>query len=98
MKAFDYFKGCSLILVPDNLKSRVQKPCRYEAELNPTFREFAKHYGLAAVPTRTYKPKDKAKVEVGVQVAQRWILAKLRNNYFTQFKTLMKPFFHYLKP
>ena len=54
----------------------MQKACRYEAELNPTYREFAKHYGLAVVPTRTYKPKDKAKVEVGVQVAQRWILAK----------------------
>jgi transposase len=81
-KAFDYFGGSSLILVPDNLKSAIQKTCRYEPDLNPTYREFAKHYGVAVIPARPYKPKDKSKVEVGVQVAQRWILAKLRKRTF----------------
>ena len=97
MKAFDYFRGCSLILVPDNLKSGVQKACRYEAELNPTYREFAKHYGLAVVPTRTYKPKDKAKVEVGVQVAQRWILAKLRKQLFYSIQDINEAIFPLLE-
>jgi len=82
IKAFQFFKGTSHILVPDNLKSGVNKACRYEPDLNPTYREFAKYYGVAVIPARAYKPKDKAKVEVGVQVAQRWILAKLRKNIF----------------
>lgn len=82
IKAFDYFKGTSLILVPDNLRSAVQKTCRYEPDLNPTYREFAKHYGVAVIPARAYKPKDKAKVEVAVQIAQRWILAKIRKFTF----------------
>ena len=81
-KAFDYFGGTSLILVPDNLKSAVQKTCRYEPDLNPTYREFAKYYGVAIIPARPYKPKDKSKVEVAVQIAQRWILAKLRKRTF----------------
>jgi transposase len=60
----------------------VKHPCRYEPELNPTYREMAEHYGLAVLPARPYKPRDKAKVEAGVQVAQRWIVAALRHTRF----------------
>jgi transposase len=56
----------------------VTLPCRYEPELNPTYQELAVHYGTAVIPARVRKPRDKPKVEVGVQVVERWILARLR--------------------
>jgi len=70
------------VLVPDNLKSGVSKACRYEPELNPTYADMAEHYGCAVVPARPRKPRDKAKVEAGVLIAQRWILAVLRKRTF----------------
>lgn len=82
VRAFEYFGGVSRIIVPDNLKAGVTKPCRYEPDINPTYHEMAVHYGTVIIPTRVRKPKDKAKVEVGVQIAERWILAALRNRTF----------------
>ena len=70
------------MLVPDNLKSGVRDPCYYEPELNPTYAEMAEHYGCAVLPTRPRKPRDKAKAETGVLIAQRWILAVLRQHTF----------------
>ena len=70
------------IVIPDNTKTGVKHPCRYEPELNATYRELAEHYSFAVIPARPYKPRDKAKVEAGVQVAQRWILAALRHRKF----------------
>ncbi|MDF1556499.1 MAG: IS21 family transposase, partial [Deferrisomatales bacterium] len=67
---------------PDNLRSATTKACRYEPELNPTYQDFARHYGVAVIPARVRKPRDKAKVEVSVQVAERWILARLRDRQF----------------
>ena len=69
-------------IVSDNLKSGISKACFYEPTVNRTYAEMATHYGTAIIPARPYKPRDKAKVEVGVQVAQRWILARLRNRRF----------------
>jgi transposase len=80
--ALEFFGGAPQAAVPDNTKTGVKHPCRYEPELNPTYREMAEHYGMAVLPTRPYKPRDKAKVEVGVQVAQRWIVAALRHHKF----------------
>ena len=80
--AFEYFGGVSKIVVPDNLKAGVTKSCRYEPDINPTYHDMAVHYGTVIIPTRVRKPKDKAKVEVGVQIAERWILAALRNRTF----------------
>jgi len=68
--------------VPDNLRSGVTKAHRYEPDINPSYRDLAEHYGVAVLPARSRKPKDKAKVEVGVQVVERWILAVLRNRQF----------------
>ena len=82
VRAFSYFGGVPEIVVPDNLKSGVTSPCRYEPDVNKTYNDLAVHYGVAVVPARVRKPKDKAKVEVGVQVVQRWILACLRNQTF----------------
>lgn len=80
--AFDYFGGVPTLLIPDNLKSGVTKACRYEPDINPTYADMASHYGIAVIPTRPRKPKDKAKVEVAVQVVERWILARLRHYQF----------------
>ena len=81
-RGLEYFGCVPEILVPDQLRSAVKKPDWSEPEINETFAEMAQHYGAAIVPARPGKPKDKAKVEVGVQVAQRWILARLRNRRF----------------
>jgi len=69
-------------IVPDNLKAGVLKANWYEPGLNPTYQDFATHYGTAILPARPRRPRDKAKVEVGVQVVERWILARLRNQRF----------------
>jgi hypothetical protein len=82
LRAFEFFQGVPEIVVPDNLKSGVTRSCRYEPGVNITYEEMAGHYGVAVVPARPYKPRDKAKVEVGVQIAQRWILAALRKQTF----------------
>ena len=82
VRAFSFLGGVPEIVVPDNLKAGVKHPCRYEPEINPTYQDLAQHYGTAVIPTRVRKPKDKAKVEVAVQVVERWILARLRNRTF----------------
>lgn len=82
VQTFEYFGGVPQIVVPDNLKSGVTKSCRYEPDINPTYHDMAIHYGTVIIPTRVRKPRDKAKSEVGVQIAERWILAALRNRTF----------------
>ena len=82
VRAFAFFGGVPALLVPDNLKAAVTEANRYESLLNQTYQEMANHYGAAILPTRPRKPKDKAKVEVAVQIAERWILAVLRNRTF----------------
>lgn len=82
MRAFEYFGGVPSICVPDNLKAGVTRPCFYEPDLNPTYQEMAEHYDTVVLPTRTRKPRDKAKVENGVLQAERWILAPLRKQTF----------------
>ena len=81
-RAFEYFGCVPRVLVPDNLKSGVSKACKYEPELNPTYADMAEHYGCAVLPARPYRAKDKAKVEVGVLIVKRWILAVLRHRTF----------------
>jgi transposase len=81
-RAFAFFEGVTAITVSDNLKSGIIKACFYEPEVNRTYEGMAKHYGTVIVPARPYKPRDKAKVEVAVQVATRWVIAKLRNRTF----------------
>jgi transposase len=82
VRAFRYFACVPRMLVPDNLKSGVNDPCFYEPDLNPTYAEMAEHYGCAVLPARPRRPRDKAKVETGVLIAQRWILAVLRQRTF----------------
>ncbi len=87
-RAFGFFGGVSETLVPDNLKTGVTHPHRYEPDLNRTYAEMAAHYGVAVIPTRVAKPKDKAKVEAAVLVVERWILARLRHQTFFSLEAL----------
>ena len=87
-RAFEYFGCVPRVLVPDNLKSGVYKASKYEPDMNPTYTETAEHYGCAVLPARPRKPRDKAKVEAGVLIAQRWILAVLRHRTFYSLSEL----------
>lgn len=82
VRMLGHFGAAPEILVPDNLKSGVSKTCRYEPDTNPSYLDFAHHYGIAVIPARARKPRDKAKVENGVLIVERWILASLRNRSF----------------
>ncbi len=82
VRMLEYFQGCTAIFVPDNLRSGVRQPCRYEPIINRTYLDFAQHYGAAVVPARPGHARDKAVVEANVLVAQRWILAVLRHRRF----------------
>ncbi|HEY5410195.1 MAG TPA: IS21 family transposase [Caulobacteraceae bacterium] len=79
---FAFLGGVPGMIVCDNLKSGVTKPDRYEPAINRTYQEMARHYGTSVVPARPYKPRDKAKVEQSVLLAQRWVVARLRNRRF----------------
>jgi len=81
-RAIAFFGGVTNAYVPDQLKSAVTLACKYEPGVQRTFDEWARHYETTILPARPRKPRDKAKVEVAVQVAQRWILARLRNQTF----------------
>lgn len=82
VRCFQFLGGLPAIVVPDNLKSAVSKACRYDPDLNPTYQQLADHYDIAVIPARPYKPKDKAKAEVGVQLVERWIMMRLRKQTF----------------
>jgi transposase len=77
-----FIGGVPRQIVSDNLRAGITRACFYEPLVNRTYADMAAHYGSAVIPARPYKPRDKAKVEVGVQVVQRWILARLRNRRF----------------
>lgn len=79
---FEHIGRVPQIVVPDNAKVGLTHAHRHEPELNRTYQDLAAHHRFAVIPARPRKPRDKAKVEVGVQVAERWILARLRNVKF----------------
>ena len=82
VRTLAYLGGVPAIVIPDNWKTGVKDPCFYEPDLNPTYAGWAEHYGTAVIPARVRKPRDKAKVENGVLIAERWILAALRKRTF----------------
>jgi len=79
---FEFLGSVPEIVVPDNTRTGVTHPCRYEPDLNPTYQDAMVHYGTTVIPARVKKPKDKAKVESAVLIAERWIIAALRNHTF----------------
>jgi len=88
VRAFEYFGGVPQALVPDNLKSAVKTPCRYEPLINQNYYDMASYYGTSVMPARVRKPKDKAQAEGGVCLVQRWILARLRKHIFFELADL----------
>jgi transposase len=88
VKAFEFFGGVPELVVPDNLKSAVRKTHRYEPDINPSYQQLASHYQCVIVPARPYKPRDKAKAEVAVQIVERWIMARLRHQSFFTLASL----------
>jgi transposase len=87
-RALSFFGGVPNAIVPDQLKSAVTVSSRYEPGISRTFAELGRHYGTTILPARPRSPRDKAKVEVAVQVAQRWILARMRNETFSSLGAL----------
>ncbi|MGH7417779.1 MAG: IS21 family transposase, partial [Candidatus Rokuibacteriota bacterium] len=87
-RMLEYFGGSTQLWVPDQLKSAITRPCRYEPGVNRSYQDLAKHYGAVVVPARPGKARDKATVESMVLVAQRWILARLRNRTFFELAEL----------
>src|SRR4051812_14134818 len=88
VRALEFLGGVPRQIVPDNLRSGVLRANWYEPGLNPTYQDLATHYGTAILPTRVRRPRDKAKVEAGVLVVERWILARLRHQRFTSLPAL----------
>ena len=79
VRALEYIDGVPALIVPDNARALIADPDRYEPRASATIEDLARHYGTAVLPARPYRPQDKAKVEVAVQIVQRWILARLRD-------------------
>ena len=88
VRAFAFLGGVAQQTVSDNLKAGITQACFHEPMVNRTYADLARHYGTAILPARPYRPKDKAKVEVGVQIVGRWILARLRNRSFFSLAAL----------
>ena len=88
VRALQYLGGVPALLVPDQLKSGITKSCRYEPGIQRTYEDLARHYGTSVLPARPHRPRDKAKVEVGVQIAERWIVARLRHETFFSLEAL----------
>ena len=81
--ALHFYGGVPKAIVPDNLKSAVTKTSRYEPHLNDNFEAFAEHYGMAVLPARVYKPKDKSLVEGAVKITYNRIYTNLHGKEFT---------------
>lgn len=88
VKTFEFLGGVPELIIPDNLKSAVIKIHRYKPDINPAYCQMASYYKTAIIPARSYKPKDKSKAEVGVQIVERWILARLRHQTFFTLASL----------
>jgi len=86
--ALEWFGGVPRIFVPDNLKAAVNKPNRYDPKLNPAYCELARHYGVAVIPARIRRPRDKSPVESGVGWLETWLLEWLRGQQFFSFEEL----------
>lgn len=98
IRALEFFQGVPAAIVPDNWRTAVSQACWYEPELNPTYRDLAEHYDTVILPARVGKPRDKAKVESGVLVVERWILAALRHRSFVGLAALNRAIGELLQP
>jgi len=95
--ALEFFEGVPAVCIPDQARTAVRTRCRYDPDANPTYAEFARHYGTCIFPARPGKPRDKAKVEVAVLLAQRWIIAALRNRLFYSIQEINEAIAEFLQ-
>jgi transposase len=98
-KALAFYGGVPQLIVPDNPRALVAQANRYEPKLTESTLDFARHYGCSVLPARAYHPQDKAKVELSVQLVERWILARLRKLSFasvSEVNDAMAPLLVYL--
>jgi transposase len=86
VRALAFIGGVPQLIVPDNARALIADPDRYEPRASLTVQDLAHHYDTAVLPARPYRPQDKAKVEVAVQVVERWILARLRDQRFQRLE------------
>jgi transposase len=99
VRMLTFYGSAPVILVPDNLRVGVTKADRYEPELQRSYEEMAAHFGIAVIPARPYRPRDKPKVELTVLLVCRWILARLRHQRFFSLEELnaaIRPLLHEL--
>lgn len=82
VQALEFFGGAPALLVPDNAKVAIIKACHFDPQVNRTYCAMATHYGSAVLPTRSRRPRDKAKVEAAVRIVERWLLGRLRHRVF----------------
>lgn len=88
VRHFQWLGGVPELVVPDNLKSATSRACKYDPDDNPTYQQMLEHYNVAVIQARQRKPKDKAKAEVGVQVVECWIMARIRHETFYSLASL----------
>ena len=88
VNAYRFFGGATRILVPDNLKTGVERTEWYTPVINKTYHEMAEHYSTAVIPARIRKPKDKPSVEGTVGVISTWIIATLRHSQFFSLREM----------
>ncbi|WP_408582383.1 IS21 family transposase, partial [Paraburkholderia atlantica] len=87
-RALSFYGGVPQLIVPDNPRAMIADPDRYEPRAGDTVLDFARHYGTSFLPARVYRPRDKPKVEVAVQVVERWIMARLRHHRFASVQSV----------
>ena len=94
--AYEYFGGVTRLLIPDNLKTGVEKADWQNPVINKIYQEMAEHYGTVVIPTGVRKPKAKASVERAVGILSTWIIAALRNRQFFSLRELNEAMWHKL--
>jgi len=87
-RCLHFFGGVPRVIIPDNVKAAVIKASSYEPELNPSMEDFAEYYQVAVMPTRAFKPRDKALVENAVRIVYSRIFAPLRKQTFHDLRSL----------
>ena len=97
VRAFEFLGGVPELIIPDNLRSAVTKACRYDPDINRAYQQLGEHYRCVIIPARPRKPQDKSKAEIGVQIIERWIIARLRHHTFFTLAELINAFSYYSK-
>jgi len=96
-RMFHFYGGTPRYEITDNLKSAVNKPDKYDPELNRSFNDLARHYGLAIDPADVREPKHKPNVEKAVHILQQDFFPRVRNRTFTSLHELNKCLRDYLQ-